>query len=80
MLIFYIVCGCVVFAISGVIMHINRRASYRRRIIRHFVAIQQNKQQSNAQPPPFVLTEAQEQQIKQCFLKGLSTQECIDKL
>jgi len=76
MLIFYIVCGCVVFAVSGLIMHINRRAIYRRRIIRHLAATQQNP----AKQMPFVLTETQEQQIKQCFLEGISIQECIDKL
>lgn len=76
MLIFYIVCGCIVFALSGMIMHINRRAIYRRRIIRHLAATQQN----SPKKIPFVLTAAQEQQIKQCFLKGISIQECIDKL
>jgi hypothetical protein len=72
MLFFYIICGCLVFAVSGLIMHFNRLAIYRRRIIRHFSAM--------APQTTFVLTEDQEQQIKQCFSKGTSIQKCIDQL
>ena len=72
MLFFYIICGCLVFAASGLIMHFNRLAIYRRRIIRHFSAM--------TTKAPFVLSDNQEQQIKQCFLKGTSIQKCIDQL
>ena len=59
MLIFYIICGCLVFALSGLIMQFNRLAIYRRRIIRHFQHTQskqvhlfylkrKNKQSNNA--------------------------------
>lgn len=72
MLIFYIICGCLIFAISGLIFQFNRLAIYRRRILRHFA--------KNNQPKPFVLSANQEQQIKQCFLKGTSVQQCIDQL
>lgn len=72
MLFFYIICGCLVFAVSGLIMHFNRLAIYRRRIIRHFSAM--------TTKTPFVLSDNQEQQIKQCFLKGTSIQKCIDQL
>ncbi|TEW54145.1 hypothetical protein E2R68_09710 [Psychromonas sp. RZ22] len=72
MLIFYIICGVMVFAISGLIFQYNRLAIYRRRIIRHLAT---TKQQT-----PFVLTQAQEQQIKQCFLKGVSIQQCINQI
>ncbi len=72
MLIFYIVCACIIFAGSGVIMQLNRLAIYRRRIIRHFAHINQKI--------PFILSDNQEQQIKQCFLKGISIQNCIDEL
>ena len=73
MLVFYIICGCLVFAISGLIMQFNRLAIYRRRIIRHFST-------HTEQASPFVLSKAQEQTIKQCFLKGIKIQECIEKL
>lgn len=76
MLIFYILCGCVIFAGSGVIMQFNRLAIYRRRIIRHFAATPPH----NAKPTPFILSETQEQKIKQCFLKGLPIRECIEAL
>lgn len=72
MLIFYIICGCIVFAISGVIMQYNRLAIYRRRIIRHCSA--------HSQQTPFILSTSQEQHIKQCFLKGLPIQQCIEQL
>jgi hypothetical protein len=72
MLIFYIICGCFVFAISGLIMQYNRLAIYRRRIIRHFA--------NSTQQIPYILSESQEQQIKQCFLKGISIQQCIEQL
>jgi hypothetical protein len=72
MLIFYIICGCLIFAISGLIFQFNRLAIYRRRIVRHFA--------KKSQRTPFTLSEVQEQQIKQCFLKGTSIQQCIDKL
>ena len=76
MLIFYIVCGCVVFAVSGVILHVNRMAIYRRRIIRHFANLPEHSEKG----VPFVLTEAQEKRIKQCFLNGDAIQLCIDRL
>jgi hypothetical protein len=72
MLIFYIICGCFIFAASGVIMQYNRLAIYRRRIIRHFA--------KSSQQNPFIFSESQEQKIKQCFLKGLTMQQCIDQL
>lgn len=72
MLIFYIICGCIIFALSSVIMQFNRLAIYRQRIIRHFI--------NAGNPLPFILTEQQEQQIKQCFLQGTSIQQCIDNL
>ncbi|PKG37572.1 hypothetical protein [Psychromonas sp. Urea-02u-13] len=72
MLIFYIICGCFIFAASGVIMQYNRLAIYRRRIIRHFAKSSQQK--------PFILSESQEQHIKQCFLKGISIQHCIEQI
>lgn len=73
MLIFYIICGCLVFAISGLIMQFNRLAIYRRRIIRHLSGLQ-------TQTSTVVLSKAQEQTIKQCFLKGIKIQECFEKL
>jgi hypothetical protein len=72
MLVFYIICGVLVFAGSGLFMHINRLATYRRRIIR--------KLASNSEQTPFILSEAQEQKIKKCFLKGLSIDECCAQL
>lgn len=72
MLIFYIVCGCLVFFISALVLQFNRLAIYRRRIIVHF-----SKQ---AQHKPFILNDQQEQQIKQHFLRGDSIQICINKL
>ena len=72
MLIFYIICGVLVFAGSGLFMHINRLAIYRRRVIRQLSA--------DSKQTPFILSEAQEQKIKQCFLKGLSTDECYAQL
>jgi nucleoside permease NupC len=72
MLIFYIICGCLVFALSGLLMQFNRRAIYRRRIIRHFAA--------QTSPDLFILSQPQEEKINQCFLKRVSIQECIDQL
>ena len=72
MLIFYIVCGCIIFAISGLILQFNRLAIYRRRIIRHLA--------NSSQVTPFILSASQEQQIKQCFLKGIPIQQCIEQL
>ena len=72
MLIFYIICGVLVFAGSGLFMHINRLAIYRRRIIRKLAV--------NSKQTPFKLSEPQEQKIKQSFLKGLSVNECIKEL
>jgi len=72
MLIFYIICGCLVFALSGLLMQFNRRAIYRRRIIRHFAA--------QTSPEVFILSQSQEEKINQCFLKRVSIQECIDQL
>jgi len=46
MLIFYIIFGCLIFALSGLIIQFNRLAIYRRRIIRNLADSQQkNKQQ-----------------------------------
>ena len=72
MLIFYIICACLIFVISGLIFHFNRLAIYRRRIIRHF--------SNQVDYSPFVLSQKQEKQIKQCFLKAMSIQQCIEKL
>ncbi|WP_025563104.1 hypothetical protein [Psychromonas sp. SP041] len=72
MLIFYIICGVLVFAGSGLFMHINRLAIYRRRIIRQLA--------TNSKQMPFILSESQEQKIKQSFLKGLSVKECQKEL
>lgn len=76
MLIFYIICGCAVFGVSGVIMQFNRLAIYRRRIIRHFAATPAYQ----AQATPFILSEEQEKQIKQCFLQATPIKECIEML
>jgi len=76
MIIFYIICGCITFAAAGVIMQFNRLAIYRRRIIRHFTTLPQY----STQETPFVLSKTQEKQIKQCFLKGIKIQQCIDQL
>jgi len=76
MFIFYIICACITFAIAGVVMQFNRLALYRRRIIRHFNTMPQHQ----APNPPFVLSEKQEKQLKQCFLKGINIQECIEQL
>jgi len=76
MLIFYIICGCITFAGACVLMQLNRLAIYRRRIIRHFAALPQY----SAPSPPFVLSTKQEKKIKQCFLKGIKIQQCIDQL
>jgi len=73
MLIFYIICGCLVFALSGLIMQFNRLAIYRRRIIRHLST-------HTEQASPYVLSQAQEKTIKQYFLEGINIQECIKKL
>ena len=73
MLIFYIICGCLVFAVSGLIMQFNRLAIYRRRVIRHLSA-------QTEQASPFVLSKTQEKTIKQCFLNGIKLQECIEKI
>ena len=72
MLVFYIICGCLLFALSGLLMQFNRRAIYRRRIIRHFAA--------QTHPEVFILSQAQEEKINQCFLKRVSIQECIEQL
>ena len=72
MLFLYIICACFVFALSGLIMQFNRLAIYRRRIIRHFSAM--------SSKTLFVPSNNQEQQIKQCFLKGTSIQKCIEQL
>lgn len=72
MLVFYIIFGCLIFALSGLVMHLNRLAIYRRRIIRHF--------SNQVHYSPFVLSKYQEAQIKQCFFKGKSIQNCIDQL
>ena len=71
MLIFYVICGFLIFVLSGLIMHFNRLAIYRRRIIRHF----QTKQNVT-----FILSKEQEKTIKQCFLEGLKTEACIERL
>lgn len=76
MLIFYIICGCAVFGVSGVIMQFNRLAIYRRRIIRHFTATPAYQDQL----APFILSKEQEEQIKQCFLQATPIKECIEML
>ena len=73
MLLFYILAGCAVFIIAGSIMHFNRLAIYRRRIIRHY-------SQQPDQASPFILSDVQEKTIKQSFQTGLSLQQCIEKL
>jgi len=75
MLIFYIICGCLVFFVAGTIMQFNRLAIYRRRIIKHFSTSTTYNKKS-----PFILSSHQEQQIKQCFLKGISIVACIKTL
>ena len=72
MLIFYIICSCLVFVISTVIFQFNRLAIYRRRIIRHFAQHSQHK--------PFILSDQQEQQIKQHFLRGDALKVCIHQI
>lgn len=72
MLIFYILCGCFVFALSGLIMHFNRLAIYRRRIIRHLA--------EDSEQSPFVLSEKQEKKIKHCFSIGKPIQKCVEEL
>lgn len=72
MLIFYIICSCLVFLISTVIFQFNRLAIYRRRIIRHLA--------KQSQHNPFILNDQQEQQIKQHFLRGDSIKTCIHQL
>ena len=71
MLIFYIICGFSIFVLSGLIMHFNRLAIYRRRIIRHF----QTKQNI-----VFILSKDQESIIRQCFLEALKIEVCIGRL
>lgn len=66
MLFFYIICACLIFAVSGLIFHFNRLAIYRRRIIRHF--------SNQVGYSPFILTKQQEAYIKQSFLKQESIQ------
>jgi hypothetical protein len=72
MLFFYVICGCLIFVASGLIMHFNRLAIYRRRIIRHF--------SNQVDYTPFILLKHQEVTIKQCFTNGKSIQHCIDIL
>lgn len=69
MLIFYIICGVVVFALSSFLFHRNRVAIYRRRIIRDLG--------SRSQQKPFILTTQQEKKIKQCFFNGVAQDECV---
>lgn len=70
MLLFYIVCGCLLFIVSGFMMQVNRLAIYRRRIIRHF---------ANTTKHVFILSDSQEKHIKRCFSQGVSMQKCIDQ-
>jgi hypothetical protein len=72
MLIFYIICGATVFALSSYLFHRNRLAIYRRRIIRHL--------SDNTKQKPYHLSAEQESKIKQNFLNGLSYQACITEL
>lgn len=72
MLIFYIICGAAVFALSSFLFFRNRLAIYRRRIIQ---ALAEKTGQK-----PYILSKLQEQKIKQCFLEGLSLQECTKQL
>lgn len=84
MLIVYIIIGCLIFALTGLIIQFNRLALYRRRIIRHLADSEQTNKlhsdQHNSQQNPFVLSKKQEQQIKQCFLKGTKIKQCIEQL
>lgn len=80
MLIFYIICGCFIFAISGFIVQYNRLAIYRRRVIRHLASHRSRVKSERPHQPPIILSEQQEQQIKQCFLKGVSIPQCIEQL
>jgi len=73
MLLFYVLASCVVFIIAGSIMHVNRLAIYRRRIIHHY-------SQKTEQATAFILSDEQENTIKKCFKRGFSTQQCIEKL
>jgi len=72
MIIFYIVCGLFVFVSSGLFMHMNRLATYRRRVVRYLA--------SNRKQTPFILSETQEQKIKECFSRGFNIDECFEQL
>jgi len=72
MLIFYIICGVVVFALSSFLFYRNRLAIYRRRIIRDISESTQQK--------PIILSNPQEQKIKQCFLNGVTREDCVNLL
>ena len=72
MLIFYIICGVVVFALSSFLFYRNRLALYRRRIIRQL--------SDESEQQPFRLSAMQESKIKQYFLDGLKYKECIKEL
>jgi len=65
-----------IFALAGVLMQFNRLAIYRRRIIRHFATLPQY----SSQETPFVLSKTQEKKVRQCFLKGIKIQQCIEQL
>lgn len=70
MLLFYVICGVLIFAVSGLLLQFNRFAIYRRRIIRHF---------ANTTKHTFILSKSQEKHIKRCFYKGVSIQICIEQ-
>ena len=72
MLIFYIILGCIIFAISSLMMQFDRLAIYRHRIIRHLAKVNQQT--------PFILSENQELQIEQCFLQAIPIKKCIKQL
>jgi hypothetical protein len=72
MLIFYIICGVVVFALSSFLYYRNRLALYRRRVIRQL--------SNKSEQQPFRLSATQESTIKQCFLSGFSYENCIKEL
>lgn len=72
MIVFYIICGLLLFAISGFLMQITRLSTYRRRIIRTL--------SDNNSTTPFVLNKAQEKVIKHCFLNRESTADCIKQV
>ncbi|MEL0628497.1 hypothetical protein [Psychromonas aquatilis] len=73
MIIVYIICGLLLFAISGFLMQVTRLSTYRRRIIRTL-------SDSSSSSTPYVLNKAQEKIIKHCFLNRESIADCIKQV